>query len=377
MLPASYQQDVETLVHEWAAEGDEELWNKSFGLVRKVTRLLEEKREMILGHPMLAAQVKDRQSTEQGFKALVGVLQAIGESELADLDELRRLDVKAFLEGTGAKIMGRLAEASSLSGKNEWAAGMAGLRDTEARVVQRAGDAATVEIERPGTAVTRDAWVRVEGKWIPQRLADVWPAQIAQARAQLAKFSGRAEAQAKQQAIMQLTVVEGVIDGLLAARTTEEFNAGVGAAIGMVIGAAMSSPGTPGGFPALPMPSSAPSHSSASAPLEPGVHDVAPPAEPVAEDTHAMPAALLAPEPGEPEVWSSWEPADLDATVRPGQVERYVGESLVVVRRDGREIVGRLVQAESDRLVLEREVRGGTVSFEVPRREIEEMRLFH
>jgi hypothetical protein len=109
---------------------------------------------------------------------------------------------------------------------------------------------------------------------------------------------------------------------------------------------------------------------------EPVVHDDPIPAEPVADDTPAMPAALLAPESSSPEVWSSWEPADLDATVRESQIERYVGESLVVVRHDGRQFVGRLLEARSDRLILEREVRGGTVSFEVRRPEIEEMRLY-
>ena len=56
-LPPSYQNDITEVVHLGASEMDAELWNRTFTVLQKTTRILSEKRNFILDHPMLAAEI--------------------------------------------------------------------------------------------------------------------------------------------------------------------------------------------------------------------------------------------------------------------------------------------------------------------------------
>lgn len=239
-LPASYQKDVTDLLHEAAGKMDEELWNQSFAVLGKLTHVLSEKREFILEHPMLASQVTNKSGTETDWDAVVGFVDVFTSSELSDLGKLKRLDVEKFLAGTGARAMKHLADASALARGDKWAEGMERLRGTKATVVSSQGDTATVRIEVPGEEPREDAFVRVEGKWIPKEMADEWPRKIAEAKAELAELSDETIRQNKPMILMQLSMLERLLDSLLAARTAEEFHSSVNAAFGMVLGQAIA-----------------------------------------------------------------------------------------------------------------------------------------
>jgi hypothetical protein len=381
-LPASYQEDVTGLVHRFAEKMDRDLWNETFGVVAKLTRLLEEKRELILKHPLVAEKVADSGSTDVDgdWEGIVEVIDLLATSELADLEELAKLDIEAFLTGTGERLVRQIAAVSSLAPKGQvgdYLAVVESLRAVKATVVSTDGDRATVRIEQPGRDPRTEPLVRVEGKWIPAALADGWESRIAGARESLSKMSGEEMQQSKQAVLLQLSMVEGALDTLLAAETADQFNAGVGAVMGrvmgMALGAAMSqgmemtvheSAGDSGAPMVLTMPPAAMSPDLVALPASPSTAPM--PMEGLIE-SEPQPMEL-SPEPTRP------APPKDSPVISVGEANRFVGRELRIVAAAGLDVVAKLIEVDGDVLSFEQSLSSGAMSFKVRKQEIESLR---
>jgi hypothetical protein len=239
-LPPSYQNDLTEIVHQGAAEMDGELWNLTFTVLQKATRILREKRDFILDHPMLAANIENRAEAEAGWDSVVGMFDVVVNSDLADLKKVQHLDVERFLGDAGHELWTKLAQAAELTPGNKFGEAMKDLRATDATVLSVSDRTARVRIESPGKPTREEDYVQVEGRWIPAELADQWDTKMNEARQQLARLSGERGESNRQAMLIQLRMIESVLDNLQAARTAEEFQAGLGAAMGVVAGTAMT-----------------------------------------------------------------------------------------------------------------------------------------
>ncbi len=239
-LPPSYRGDVTSVIHEAASQMDAALWNRTFTVLQKANRILEEKRTFILDHPMLAASIKDRSEAEEGWDSVVGIFDVIVNSDLADLGKVRNLDVERFLGDTGQHLWSEFEEAAKLAPGSDFEKAMNDLRATEATVLSTADGTARVRIETPGKPAREEDYVQVEGYWVPAEMADEWDTKMSEARQKIAELSGEQGESRRQAALMQLGMIESVLDNLHSARTAEEFHAGLGAAMGAVAGATIS-----------------------------------------------------------------------------------------------------------------------------------------
>lgn len=354
-LPASYQEDVTELVHEAAATMDPELWNRSFGVLQKLSQLLSDKQDLILEHPMIAQGMAGKDDVEDSFDAVVELFDTVVRSDLADLDDVKKLDIEKFLAKTGRDLMEQMAEASALAPDDQWARQMTLLRATEATVLSSSGDTATLRIERPGQAAREEQYVRVEGKWIPKELADSWSSQIADARQKLARVSGQESPEDKQKTLMMLSMVEGALDSMLAADSPEQFNAAIGSAMGMAMGAVMAQSGNGGMLSPSGslLPRSQPSPQPAPAP----VAEARP--SPRKEIELALPMVEIAE----------------DGTIPVAQADHFVGRTMWVTSTTGLDSKCRLTGVENDQLMFERQFTTGSISFELSPSEIESLRV--
>ncbi len=160
-LPDSYQEDVTEIVHEFAGKMDAELWDRTFSVLGKLTKLVKDKRDFILDHPMIAGQIENRRDAEKSWKSVVETLDVLVSSELSDLDDLESLDIEKFLTGTGNDFMKQLAAAAAVTGENGYADGMKTLGELKATLVESDGDTAMVKVELPGQPAKTDPYVRV------------------------------------------------------------------------------------------------------------------------------------------------------------------------------------------------------------------------
>lgn len=228
-LPPAWQKDVTALVQDFAARMDPAVWNRTAATARKATAVLRDKRAFVLDGPAVgfALDLIDDKRAPAAYDALVAGCDALATSEFADLERLRSFDGRSFASGAGAKL---LASASELSGLLEdgtlhvWlqrgsSARAKLLADGEARAI--------VELERDGEPKVEQVWVKVDGRWVPQALADEWPRLLDSAR-QLVDALAAPEAPKLKGALIQaLPVVDGFLDRLADAKTQGEFDSAV------------------------------------------------------------------------------------------------------------------------------------------------------
>jgi len=351
-LPHSWQSDVTAIVRQTAETTDPELYELGWSMAGKIARILEDKQSFILDHPMVAGQVKDREKMEALLHAVAGLLQTAAESELADREAMRTLDVEKFLAGTGAKLLRQMGEIwpqlesmqAALPKPGSFPLGKLQLQ--EVTVLHREGGSARLRIALTGGPSTEQDWVQVEGRWVPKQMADAWPQGIAAAQRQLAN-SVPATSERKQALIVQLRRLDGALDGVLATKTPAEFQAAAGAAFGTMLGVAMAQ------AQMRPTSPAAPTTVAPSAVLPP-------PSEPV--------AVTPAPEPKV--TYLRLHPVALR------EAGRHIGASVHVVAVDGDEFDATLLAADGRSLTLERESSAGTMTHALALQDVRALQIW-
>ncbi len=261
-LPPSYQKDVNDLVHAFATNMDTELWKGGTEMVKKAEQILETKKKFILNYPAVAPMAD---KLTPNYDEIVAVLKAIVTSELMNLSKLKSIDVGAFLDGSGKKIMDKLAvlaKAAEQAGVNKESFGvpvpdLPDLKKVKFTTVSVDGDTAKLRIEEEGKDPQEREAVRVEGKWLPKEMVAGWADGIAAGKAKLAEL-GPALKQKKKDVSGGMTFANMILAGLLAAKTQEDFNKAIDALKNIASGALGGGAGPGGPPPGSPPPSSDP-----------------------------------------------------------------------------------------------------------------------
>lgn len=221
-FPPSYTADINGLVHTFGEKMDPEVWDRGFALVGKVVRVLDEKRDFLLKHPMVAMMTAGA-DTEEIQVQLDGAVKAYGDlakSSIATVDGLKTMDINEFtknlFDGSSASEINK--SASSLAGQfdAEWLLG-----EYETEIVSEGDGVATIKLIPAEGEPTQVDMKQVDGHWVTKEIADGWDAQMAEARAELAKFT--IEPDMKMQIVMGMGAVDAILDQLLAAKTEAEF----------------------------------------------------------------------------------------------------------------------------------------------------------
>lgn len=378
-LPASYREDIAGLIHQGAGKLDKDVWNKTFALISKAGKVLEEKREFILANPAIESQAKDRAALEQGLDSLTAVVRTVGESELGDIDKLRTLDVESFLAGTGARIFSELEKASSVAKDDSWTSGLSKLGKTRVTLISREGDEAQVRIEAPGEEPREEALVRVDERWVPREMADEWKEHMDDARGRLDSAAAAMEPSQKKALLTQLSMADGFLDQLHATKTAEEFNGQIGMVIGMLMGSMMQHGAPPQGAlsPTGALPPGAAPGAMTIAPAD--STGTAAPVQSFASVKEPLPPANTVEA-------SVTETRDVGTTALPdpssenhipyAQACDYVGHRIRLTEKGEKNLSGKLRGCRPEALELEQSIGGaGTMAYWIPRQEIRQITL--
>jgi hypothetical protein len=236
-LPASYQQDVTSLVHDFANAMDPEVYSKVFDVARKSVDVLRDKRDIILGSSMFAAAQVEPEEAAQSWDNVVGLVDALVTSDLADLEKMKTMDPGALLATTGATMMQQAAAASKMSDDDPYATEFeTKVAAMQVETIASEGDTATIRVTVPDEEPEEIQMVRVEEKWVPKELADNWDAKIAEAREQIAQLSGEEFQQSKMQIMMGLGMAEAMVNQIATIETSEELDQTLQGLVGGLIG---------------------------------------------------------------------------------------------------------------------------------------------
>jgi hypothetical protein len=230
-LPPAWQADVSKLVQDFAAQMDKDVWNRTALTARKATTVLKDKREFVLtgGAIELALSLDDEQRAPAAYDALVAGFDALTSSEFADLERLKQFDGRAFAAGPGAQLLASLDRLSELSDEPTLHRWLARGSHADAKLLADGAERAIVELELEAESGGKServeqVWVKVDGRWVPQALADEWPNVLEQARKVVDALSAPETPKLKGALIQALPVVDGFLDRLAAAETQGEFD---------------------------------------------------------------------------------------------------------------------------------------------------------
>lgn len=243
-LPASYQAELSAILHEFGGKVDPGVWNQSVGVLQQFSAVLRDKKEYWLNSSALPDDFK-ADDVVAGWDSMVGFMDTLFGSELADVETLKSLDVRDFMAGTGSRLMEQGYALTALSSEAQEDVGWNKISQLTATKVSEENGAVTVKIELPDETPTDLAFIRVEERWIPKDMADEWPGDMAGLRENLAKMDPAASGQSTTQIKMFLSMLEGFLGQLESAGSQEEFDQRLteGAAP-LLLGAMMMGQGT-------------------------------------------------------------------------------------------------------------------------------------
>jgi hypothetical protein len=236
-LPPTYQKDITELTHVFAGRMDPAVWDAAFGLGRKATTILRDKKALFLESSTLDAAGEDRRRIENGWDSVVSVLGSFFSSDVARLDTLKTVDWQRYLATTGRQLMSQAAEVSKVRGDNAYEREFAGkLRQTKVELVSRDGNQATVRMTAPDEEPEDLQLTRVEGRWVPSEMAADWDVKVAAAKEKLATITDEEMAQGSAQAMAVIGMVDAMLTELEAVESAEELDQKLQGMFGPLLG---------------------------------------------------------------------------------------------------------------------------------------------
>ncbi len=262
LLPPSWQSDVEGVIRHAAEKIPPAQWAPAVQVMDKVCRILKDKKQFILGQPVMATLASTGPvPLEESYDASIGFLTSLIDPEIFKLDNLKQINMREMLAKKGPEIGGYLRRLDALAADH----GEPTLKqnmDGKVRAEQTVESKAVLIIQSP-TGEQRTEFVRVEGRWVPEAAAKNWATGIAEIHKQIDSWEGGTQSPFVS-IPLAASMVSGILDQLLAAQSQEQFNQVVqtivgtyGAQLGPIMAARMPQPpkgaqpqgGQPGGPP--------------------------------------------------------------------------------------------------------------------------------
>lgn len=197
-MPKQYQDDVKSVITEFANNMDAELYDKAMSVASKAAKLAKDKKDII--SKMVPAPVLEQAG---GYDQALGLLSDILDSDIKTISSLKGIDPRKFLEGPGSKVM-----AAAVKQNKDM--------DFSKFTVAKGEGEGMVKI------AGRDMkFIKVGDAWVPEEMSKDWGNMIKEAKAGMA---GLKQVGAMKPKVMEaLTAVDKALDEAAKAASPEDF----------------------------------------------------------------------------------------------------------------------------------------------------------
>ena len=170
MLPDSYQADLQAMYKKVADKVDAEMYNKVWTVADAAIAAVKKNKDKLAEGGMFPKEMLD-----QGLTTGEAVFTLAKELKINDAATMKSLDIAAFLAENGKKLHDFGWKTAEAFKKEEVAMAKGMMEGVKAELKGEVkDDKATVAIT-VGEETKETAFVKVEGKWIPAELAEMWP----------------------------------------------------------------------------------------------------------------------------------------------------------------------------------------------------------
>lgn len=224
VLPVSYQEDLNGVVHNFANKMDEELYNKSFMLINKGVDLLRDKKEFFLNSSL------GKKSEIEENKMIAGILWGSGidaietltTSDISNLSSLKTINLGDFLSTTGNRLMVKVNSLNFLlqekTKNNDYT------DVSNVRLVSLEGDDAVINIIFNDGRNKELSMTKIEGRWILSEMAKNWKNNIEKANSSISKISSDNITKIKSTALSAIAEINTMFDKLSNANDQKQFD---------------------------------------------------------------------------------------------------------------------------------------------------------
>lgn len=224
-FPASYQQQWNDQTREFAAKVDPELYNGIFNTAQRITSLLKDKKEFILKNQMIQGLPVPQERLSEFWDPTVGILATIANGEVSSVEKLKDFNAKTYLNGEGNIVLKKVFQISEMIPKKEGELNFRErIKQTKVTLISEEGDTAKIKIEAPGEEPREQVMIKVEDKWIPDKLQSLWKRQLDQSRQEIAQITPESMQASKQKVMPVLKSINEQLAILENAKTEAEFN---------------------------------------------------------------------------------------------------------------------------------------------------------
>jgi len=212
---------------------DTEVYDKSMETMMMAAKLLKDKKAIVLeiiSESLPAAQDMDSATMEANYDSLVGLLNTVTNSDMKDVEGLKKLDMQKFL----GQLEGDIANLMTLPVSPDAPFTLSDLKSMTTKVLSESADAA--ELELTVKDETEQLKLnKVEDRWVPAEISASWSEKMIEAKSAIAQI-GDMEPMQKGQILGGLTMAQGLIESLNSANTKEEMQMKAMMAAGQFMG---------------------------------------------------------------------------------------------------------------------------------------------
>ncbi len=260
-LPASYQQDVNDLTHQFANRMDAEVWNKTFATVQRAVHIMKKQRKFYLEKEAARNSPLEMPRIALNFDHALQLAETLVGSDIANLESLKTVDAGQLIGKTGGELMqqfdllAKFAASTPLGDRTKL-----DISRMQVKLISTDGDNAILQLIAPHIKTGKPQeseveFVKVEGKWIPKEIAINWKNDIANAKENFKQMTPASMINIKQRLLGipkegkksaqagVLTQVNLALDKMENATDAKAFSTASAQAMMPLIGFAMSPPG--------------------------------------------------------------------------------------------------------------------------------------
>lgn len=173
-MPASYQTDVNNLVGKFIKTLDKDTYHSYVNLFKRLTVVLKGKR-VIFNAPVKPGTEAHHKRFISNLDKLIVIMDAIVSSQISDYDQMLKPDIGRFVSGAGTNIF-KTAISANAAMQRAWVRNVANV--SVKQVSRTANEVLLDEVKNGKVKGKPEAYVIVEGKWIPKTVQANWKAEF-------------------------------------------------------------------------------------------------------------------------------------------------------------------------------------------------------
>jgi hypothetical protein len=228
-MPQKYKKDIIEIWTGVLEKMDEEMWDTSFAVMRKGTRLLKDKRDILVGEagnlPGLPEGIQ-KEDIGEFYDAYVQALGIVFDSDLGKLANARKLKLEDFMSDMASKTNKQSAVIAKLTAKLPAQADqpMKFLQMPGATVIsiKQDDDEAKVKLKSAKGDVFEVEFAKFDGTWFPKEAGDAMEGSLPSAKEVVSGLSPEAIGLFKPQIMDGLKKADKALDKLAKAQSAKE-----------------------------------------------------------------------------------------------------------------------------------------------------------